>query len=160
VVSGVPQDPHVFASTLRENLRLARPGAEDEELWEALRRARLADEVTAMPKGLDTRVGTHGLGLSGGMVQRLALARALLAAPRVLVLDEPTAHLDPDTRDAVVEDLLAAAEGYSTLLVTHDLTGLDRVDRIYVVRDGRVIQQGTHEELSRQEGWYRDVSTD
>ncbi|QUX28428.1 thiol reductant ABC exporter subunit CydC [Nocardiopsis akebiae] len=160
VVSGVPQDPHVFASTLRENLRLARPGAEDEELWEALRRARLADEVTAMPEGLDTRVGTHGLGLSGGMVQRLALARALLAAPRVLVLDEPTAHLDPDTRDAVVEDLLAAAEGYSTLLVTHDLTGLDRVDRIYVVRDGRVIQQGTHEELSRREGWYRDVSAD
>jgi ATP-binding cassette subfamily C protein CydC len=78
----------------------------------------------------------------------------------VLVLDEPTAHLDPDTRDAVVEDLLAAAEGYSTLLVTHDLTGLDRVDRIYVVREGRVIQQGTHEELSRQEGWYRDVSAD
>jgi ATP-binding cassette subfamily C protein CydC len=159
VVSGVPQDPHVFASTLRENLRLARPGAEDDELWEALRRARLADDVAAMPRGLDTRVGTHGLGLSGGMVQRLALARALLAAPRVLVLDEPTAHLDPDTRDAVVEDLLAAAEGYSTLLVTHDLTGLDRVDRIYVVRDGRVIQQGTHEELSRREGWYRDVST-
>lgn len=91
------------------------------------------------------------------MVRRLALARALLAAPRVLVLDEPTAHLDPDTRDAVVDDLLAAAEGYSTLLITHDLTGLERVDRIYVVRDGKVVQQGTHEELSRQRGWYRDV---
>lgn len=159
VVSGVPQDPHVFASTLRENLRLARPGARDDELWEALRRVRLADEVAAMPRGIDTRVGTHGLGLSGGMVQRLALARAVLAAPRVLVLDEPTAHLDPDTRDAVVEDLLAAAEGFSTLLITHDLTGLDRVDRIYVVRDGRVLQEGTHEELSHQEGWYRDVLT-
>lgn len=159
VVSGVPQDPHVFASTLRENLRLARPGARDEELWEALRRVRLADEVAAMPRGLDTQVGTHGLGLSGGMVQRLALARAVLAAPRVLVLDEPTAHLDPGTRDAVVEDLLAAAEGFSTLLITHDLTGLDRVDRIYVVRDGRVLQEGTHEELSHREGWYRDVLT-
>ena len=159
VVSGVPQDPHVFASTLRENLRLARPGARDDELWEALRRVRLADEVAAMPRGIDTRVGTHGLGLSGGMVQRLALARAVLAAPRVLVLDEPTAHLDPGTRDAVVEDLLAAAEGFSTLLITHDLTGLDRVDRIYVVRDGRVLQEGTHEELSHQEGWYRDVLT-
>lgn len=159
VVSGVPQDPHVFASTLRENLRLARPGARDDELWEALRRVRLADEVAAMPRGLDTQVGTHGLGLSGGMVQRLALARAVLAAPRVLVLDEPTAHLDPGTRDAVVEDLLAAAEGFSTLLITHDLTGLDRVDRIYVVRDGRVLQEGTHEELSHREGWYRDVLT-
>ncbi|KOX18354.1 ABC transporter ATP-binding protein [Nocardiopsis sp. NRRL B-16309] len=157
VVSGVPQDPHVFASTLRENLKLARPGAPDEELWAALRRARLADEVAAMPKGLDTLVGTHGLGLSGGMVQRLALARAVLAAPRVLVLDEPTAHLDPDARDAVVADLLDAVEGYSTLLITHDLTGLERVDRIYVVRKGRVIQEGTHAELSEAEGWYRDV---
>ncbi|MEU2941416.1 thiol reductant ABC exporter subunit CydC [Nocardiopsis alba] len=157
VVSGVPQDPHVFASTLRENLRLARPGADDEELWEALRRARLAHDVEAMPRGLDTRVGSHGLGLSGGMRQRLALARAVLAAPRVLVLDEPTAHLDPDTRDAVVEDLLSAARGFSTLLITHDLTGLDRVDRIYVIRDGRVVQSGTHEELLAAEGWYRAV---
>ncbi|WP_116243776.1 thiol reductant ABC exporter subunit CydC [Nocardiopsis sp. FIRDI 009] len=158
VVSGVPQDPHVFASTLRENLRLARPGAEDGELWAALRRARLADEVAAMPEGLDTRVGTHGLGLSGGMVQRLALARALLANPRVLVLDEPTAHLDPGTRDAVIEDLLDAAEGYSTLLITHDLTGLERVDRVYVVREGRVIQSGTYAELAQEEGWFRAVS--
>ncbi|MFD7367866.1 thiol reductant ABC exporter subunit CydC [Nocardiopsis alba] len=157
VVSGVPQDPHVFASTLRENLRLARPGADDEQLWEALRRARLAHDVEAMPRGLDTRVGSHGLGLSGGMRQRLALARAVLAAPRVLVLDEPTAHLDPDTRDAVVEDLLSAARGFSTLLITHDLTGLDRVDRIYVIRDGRVVQSGTHEELLAVEGWYRAV---
>ncbi|MEC3895087.1 thiol reductant ABC exporter subunit CydC [Nocardiopsis sp. LDBS1602] len=157
VVSGVPQDPHVFASTLRENLRLARPGADDEELWEALRRARLAHDVEAMPRGLDTRVGSHGLGLSGGMRQRLALARAVLAAPRVLVLDEPTAHLDPDTRDAVVEDLLSAARGFSTLLITHDLTGLDRVDRIYVIRDGRVVQAGTHEELLAAQGWYRSV---
>ncbi|MEV2276327.1 thiol reductant ABC exporter subunit CydC [Nocardiopsis sp. NPDC049922] len=158
MVSGVPQDPHVFASTLRENLKLARPGAEDDELWAALRRARLSDEVAAMPEGLDTRVGTHGLGLSGGMVQRLALARALLASPRVLVLDEPTAHLDPDTRDAVIDDLLDAAEGYSTLLITHDLAGLERVDRIYVVREGKVIQSGTHAELSQEEGWFRTVS--
>ncbi|WP_049568555.1 thiol reductant ABC exporter subunit CydC [Nocardiopsis sp. SBT366] len=157
VVSGVPQDPHVFASTLRENLRLARPEAGDDELWAALRGARLAGEVEAMPKGLDTQVGSHGMGLSGGMRQRLALARAVLAAPRVLVLDEPTAHLDPDTRDAVVADLLDAAEGFSTLLITHDLTGLDRVDRVYVVRDGRVLQSGTHEELLERPGWYRSV---
>lgn len=157
-VSGVPQDPHVFASTLRENLLLARPGASDEELWEALSRVSLAEEVRAMPRLLDTEVGTHGTGLSGGMVQRLALARALLASPRVLVLDEPTAHLDAGTRDTVVSDLLDAAEGYSTLLITHDLTGLDRVNRIYVVREGRLLQSGTHAELLAQEGWYRDVA--
>ncbi|MDA8370831.1 MAG: thiol reductant ABC exporter subunit CydC [Nocardiopsaceae bacterium] len=157
VITGVPQDPHIFASTLRENLRLARPGAGDEELWEALRRARLDHEIEAMPDGLDTEVGAHGMRLSGGMRQRLALARALLASPRILVLDEPTAHLDPDTRDAVVADLLAAAEGYSTLLITHDLAGLDRVDDIYVVADGRILQHGSHEELAAEEGWYRDA---
>ncbi|MFC4560302.1 thiol reductant ABC exporter subunit CydC [Nocardiopsis mangrovi] len=157
VVTGVPQDPHIFASTLRENLRLARPGSDDGELWSALRRARLDHEVEAMPDGLDTEVGSHGTRLSGGMRQRLALARALLAAPRVMVLDEPTAHLDPDTRDEVVADLLDAAEGYSTLLITHDLAGLDRVDRIYVVAEGRVLQHGTHEELLAREGWYRDA---
>ncbi|RCV54030.1 thiol reductant ABC exporter subunit CydC [Marinitenerispora sediminis] len=161
-VSGVPQDPHVFASTLRENLRLARPGAGDEELWAALRRARLASDVEAMPDSLDTEVGSHGSRLSGGMRQRLALARALLAAPRVLVLDEPTAHLDPDARDAVMADLLAAAaaaEGCSTLLITHDLAGLDRVDHIYVIADGRVVEHGSHAELLARDGWYRAAHT-
>ncbi|RNL84883.1 thiol reductant ABC exporter subunit CydC [Halostreptopolyspora alba] len=156
-VTGVPQDPHIFTSTLRENLRLAAPSAHDDELWRALRRARLAGEVAAMPDGLDTEVGAHGTRLSGGMRQRLALARALLAAPRVLVLDEPTAHLDPDTRDEVTADLLTAAEGYSTLLITHDLAGLDRVAWIYVLSEGRVLQQGTHEELRHREGWYREA---
>ncbi|WP_255430007.1 thiol reductant ABC exporter subunit CydC [Streptomonospora sp. PA3] len=153
-ITGVPQDPHIFASTVRENLRLAAPEADDDRLWEALERARLAEEVRAMPGGLGTEVGSHGMRLSGGMRQRLALARALLAAPRTLVLDEPTAHLDPDTRDAVVADLLAAAEGYSTLLITHDLAGLDRVDDIYVVAEGEVVEHGTHEELAGREGWY------
>ncbi|MDT0302183.1 thiol reductant ABC exporter subunit CydC [Streptomonospora sp. DSM 45055] len=153
-VTGVPQDPHIFASTVRENLRLAAPGSDDDRLWEALGRARLADEVRAMPQGLDTEVGSHGMRLSGGMRQRLALARALLAAPRVLVLDEPTAHLDPETRDAVTDDLLTAAEGYSTLLITHDLAGLDRVDAVYVVADGEILQHGTHQELAEVDGWY------
>ncbi|MFC7327829.1 thiol reductant ABC exporter subunit CydC [Marinactinospora rubrisoli] len=158
-ISGVPQDPHVFASTLRENLRLARPGAHDDELWEALRRARLASDVEAMPEGLDTEVGSHGARLSGGMRQRLALTRALLADPRLLVLDEPTAHLDPDTRDAVVADLLAATRGRSTLLITHDLAGLDRVDEIYVIADGRVIEHGSHTDLLARDGWYRRAHT-
>nr|WP_238580952.1 thiol reductant ABC exporter subunit CydC [Streptomonospora alba] len=153
-VTGVPQDPHIFASTVRENLRLAAPGSDDDRLWEALERARLAGEVRAMPDGLGTEVGSHGMKLSGGMRQRIALARALLAAPRVLVLDEPTAHLDPDTRDAVTADLLTAAVGYSTLLITHDLAGLERVDDIYVVAEGEVLQHGTHEELAGRDGWY------
>ncbi|WP_017540039.1 thiol reductant ABC exporter subunit CydC [Nocardiopsis halophila] len=158
-IGGVPQDPHVFASTLRENLRLARPDAEDGELWEALARARLDGEARAMPHGLDTEVGVHGTRLSGGMRSRLAMTRAVLASPRILVLDEPTAHLDPDTRDAVMADVLDAAEseGFSTLLITHDLAGLERMDRIYVLSEGRVLQEGTPRELAEQEGWYRDA---
>ena len=157
-VSGVPQDPHIFASTLRENLRLARPGADDAHLWAALERARLAEDVRAtMPDGLDTEVGAHGARLSGGMRQRLALARALLASPRILVLDEPTTHLDPDTRDAVLDDLLAASEGCSTVLITHDLARLERMDEIYVIVDGRVVQRGSHTELLAERGWYRSA---
>ncbi|GLU46626.1 thiol reductant ABC exporter subunit CydC [Nocardiopsis ansamitocini] len=154
-ISGVPQDPHVFASTLRENLRLARPGCTDEELWSVLERVRLAEDVRAMPSGLDTEVGSHGTRLSGGMRHRLALARALLSAPRILVLDEPTTHLDPETRDVVLADLLDAARGCATLLITHDLTGLSEMDRIYVIVAGRVVQQGSHAELLGTEGWYR-----
>jgi ATP-binding cassette subfamily C protein CydC len=152
-VSGVPQDPHVFASTVRENLRLARPEATDQELWDVLERVRLAGDVRAAD-GLDTEVGAHGARLSGGMRQRIGLARALLVDPDLLVLDEPTTHLDPDTRDAVLDDLLAATMGRSMILITHDTARLDRLDQIVVVVGGRVVQRGTHAELSAKAGSY------
>ncbi|MBP2368133.1 thiol reductant ABC exporter subunit CydC [Pseudonocardia parietis] len=132
VVSGVPADPHVFDSTVRENLRLAASGATDAELSGVLHRVGLAG------LDLDHEVGAHGARLSGGMRRRLALARALLVDPAVLVLDEPTAHLDPDTRDAVLDDLLAAAAGRSVVLITHDPAVLDRVDAVYTLRDKRL----------------------
>jgi ATP-binding cassette subfamily C protein CydC len=151
----MPQDPHVFATSLRGNLLLARPAATDDELRDVLRRVRLADDVAALPEGLDTEVGPQGARLSGGMRGRLALARALLADPEVLVLDEPTTHLDPDTRDAVLDDILAATRGRTVLLVTHDLSHLDRFDEVAVVVGGRVVQRGTHTELLAADGWYR-----
>jgi ATP-binding cassette subfamily C protein CydC len=154
-LSGVPQDPHVFADTLRHNLLLARPAASDDDLWDVLRRVRLADDVAVLPAGLDTHVGSDGARLSGGMRQRLALARALIADAEVLVLDEPTAHLDPDTRDSVLDDILAATAGRTVLLITHDLSRLDRFDEVAVILDGRVAQRGTHAELLDVEGWYR-----
>jgi ATP-binding cassette subfamily C protein CydC len=136
-VTGVQQDPHVFASTVRENLRLARPEVTDAELRDVLQRVRLD------PALLDTEVGAHGTRLSGGMRRRLALARALLVSGTagdepLLVLDEPTAHLDPDTRDAVLEDLLAATAGRSMILITHDRSRLDRVDEVVELVDGRI----------------------
>jgi ATP-binding cassette subfamily C protein CydC len=157
LLSGVPQDPHVFAATVRDNLLLARPSAGDEDLWDVLRRVRLADDIAVLPDGLDTEVGAQGARLSGGMRQRLALARALLADPAVLVLDEPTAHLDPDTRDAVLDDVLAATAGRTVLLITHDLARLDRWDEVVVVLGGRVVQRGPHAALRAADGWYRDV---
>ena len=155
LLSGMPQDPHVFAASLRDNLLLARPSATDDQLWDVLRRVRLADAVTVLPDGLDTEVGPQGARLSGGMRGRLALARALLADPEVLVLDEPTTHLDPDTRDAVLDDILAATTGRTVLLITHDLSQLDRFDEVAVVVGGRVVQRGAHADLIATEGWYR-----
>ncbi|MEU9293508.1 thiol reductant ABC exporter subunit CydD [Streptomyces sp. NPDC048266] len=146
------QDAHLFDSSVRENLRLARTGAGDDELREALRRARLLDWVDGLPDGLDTLVGEHGSQLSGGQRQRLALARALLADFPVLVLDEPAEHLDLATADALTDDLLQATEGRTTVLITHRLHGLDAVDEVLVLEEGRTVQRGPYEELAEADG--------
>ncbi|MFJ3905130.1 thiol reductant ABC exporter subunit CydD [Streptomyces sp. NPDC090025] len=146
------QDAHLFDSSLRENLRLARTGASDAELREVLRRARLLDWVDGLPAGLDTLVGEHGSQLSGGQRQRLALARALLADFPVLVLDEPAEHLDLATADALTDDLLRVTEGRTTVLITHRLRGLDAVDEVVVLDHGRTVQRGPYAELAAVEG--------
>jgi ATP-binding cassette, subfamily C, bacterial CydC len=157
VVGGCPQDPHIFDASIRANLRLARPGATDDELADAAARARLLSWIQSLPRGWDTPVGTHGAATSGGERQRLALARALLADPAVLILDEPTAHLDPEARTALTADLLALTAGRATLLITHELEGLDQVDEIVVLDHGKVAQRGTHEQLIQVSGPYRQL---
>jgi ATP-binding cassette subfamily C protein CydC len=155
MIGGCPQDPHIFDATVRDNLSLARPGASDEQLKAAAARARLLPWIESLPRGLDTRVGARGAAMSGGERQRLALARALLADPDLLILDEPTAHLDPEAAAALTADLLAVTAGRSTLLITHDLTGLEQVDEIVVLDRGKVVQRGTYRELIGAEGPYR-----
>ncbi|WP_225626627.1 thiol reductant ABC exporter subunit CydD [Streptomyces werraensis] len=152
------QDAHLFNSSVRENLLLARKNATEADLRDALRRARLLDWVDGLPDGLDTLVGEHGARLSGGQRQRLALARALLADFPVLVLDEPAEHLDLPTADALTADLLAATEGRATVLVTHRLAGLEVVDEVIVLDAGRVVQRGPYEELRVVDGPLRDMA--
>lgn len=146
------QDAHVFDSSIRENLRLARTDATEGELTGALAAARLLDWAESLPEGLDTMVGEHGARLSGGQRQRLALARALLADFPVLVLDEPAEHLDLATADALTADLLSATEGRTTVLITHRLAGLDAVDEVLVLDGGHVVQQGPYAVLAAQDG--------
>jgi ABC-type multidrug transport system fused ATPase/permease subunit len=124
------QDSHIFSTTIRANVRLARPDATDDELESALRRARILDWVRGMPDGWDTLVGEEGRELSGGQRQRLVVARALLADAQVLVLDEPTAHLDAATAERLIDDVLDAAVDRTVLLITHRPEGLDRMHEV------------------------------
>ncbi|MCW2888381.1 MAG: cydC [Streptosporangiaceae bacterium] len=155
VIGGVPQDPHVFAGDLRANLLLAKPGASDAELITAMESARLGPWLRGLPDGLGTEAGTYGSRMSGGQRQRLALARALLADPPIMVLDEPTGQLDPEARRALTADLLDATRGRATLLITHELEGLEEIDEIVVLGEGRVLARGSHADLLAADGWFR-----
>ena len=157
VIGGCAQDPHIFDTTIAGNLRLAWPSATCEQLASAAGRAGLLPWITSLPLGWDTPVGAHGAAISGGQRQRLALARALLADPLLMILDEPTAHLDPDSRRALTADILTVTQGRATLLITHELDGLDQVDEIVVLDHGRVAARGTHTELLRSGGLYRQM---
>ena len=154
VVGLVSQDVHIFDSTLEENLRLAKRDASEDELRDALAQARLLDWVDSLPLGLATEVGERGARMSGGQRQRLALARALLADFPILILDEPGEHLDTATADALVADLLDVTRARTTLLITHRLVGLEQVDEILAIEQGRIVERGTHAQLIAHGGRY------
>ncbi|MFI7636317.1 ABC transporter ATP-binding protein [Nonomuraea sp. NPDC049400] len=156
-VGVVMQDAHLFHDTIGANLRYARPGATDEEIWEALRAAQIGDLVESLPDQLETVVGDRGYRLSGGEKQRLALARLLLKAPRVVVLDEATAHLDSESEAAVQVALKTALEGRTSLVIAHRLSTIREADEILVIHEGRVAERGRHEELLARGGLYAEL---
>jgi ABC-type multidrug transport system fused ATPase/permease subunit len=153
-VGVVTQDGHLFHESIRANLLLADPDATDDDLWAALRRARLDDVVADMPDGLDTVVGERGYRLSGGQRQRLTIARLLLGRSRVVVLDEATAALDSESEAAVQQALDEALAGRTSIVIAHRLSTVRAADLILVVEDGRIVERGTHERLLARRGRY------
>jgi ATP-binding cassette subfamily B protein len=157
VVGVVTQDPHLFHDTLRANLLYARPEASDDELLDALAKAQILPLVLSLPDGLDTVVGDRGYRLSGGEKQRVALARLILKAPDVVVLDEATAHLDSESEAAVQEALRLTLAGRTSLVIAHRLSTVRQADQLLVVDDGRIVERGTHHELLAHNGLYAEL---
>jgi len=157
VVGVVTQDAHLFHDTIRANLLYARPSATEAELAEACRAAQIWDLISVLPDGLDTIVGDRGYRLSGGEKQRVALARLLLKAPSIVVLDEATAHLDSESELAVQQALSVALEGRTSLVIAHRLSTVREADQILVIESGQVVETGTHEQLLEAGGLYADL---
>ena len=157
VVGMVTQEAHLFHDTIRGNLLYARPDASEDDMWSAIEQAQIRDLVAALPEGLDTVVGDRGHRLSGGEKQRIALARLLLKAPGLIILDEATAHLDSESEAAVQRALDEALARRTALVIAHRLSTVRSADLILVVEDGRIVERGTHAALLGRSGLYADL---
>ncbi|HWG51610.1 MAG TPA: ABC transporter ATP-binding protein [Candidatus Acidoferrales bacterium] len=153
----VTQDAHLFHDTIRANLLYARPDATDEQIKAALRDAQILSVVESLPEGLDTLVGERGYRFSGGEKQRLAIARLLLKAPDIVILDEATAHLDSESEAAIQQALEGALAGRTSIVIAHRLSTILKADQILVVQNGTIVQRGTHSELLAQSGIYAEL---
>ena len=156
-IAVVTDDPFLFSATVRENIAYARPDATDEEVEAAARRAQASGFIERLPDGYETRVGERGLTLSGGQRQRLAIARALLADPRILILDDATSSVDASTEQQIKEALREVMTGRTTFVIAHRLSTISLADEIVVLEDGRLIAHGTHDELLHESELYREI---
>jgi subfamily B ATP-binding cassette protein MsbA len=155
----VLQDEFLFDGTIRENLLFARPGASDEEVRDAARRAFVSEFTDRFPEGLETVIGERGVKLSGGQRQRVTIARALLAEPRILLLDEATSSLDTESEALIQESLEELLEGRTTFVIAHRLSTIRRADLILVIEAGEIVERGRHDELMALEGRYHKLYT-
>jgi ABC-type multidrug transport system fused ATPase/permease subunit len=156
----VSQDAAILDESVAENLRFARPEATEEDIWNALKRAKAMEFVESLPNGLETRLGERGTKLSGGQKQRLSLARALLQDTPILILDEPTSALDSETEQDIQRAINDLREGGETtiLIIAHRLSTIRHSDKIVVMAQGRIIEEGSHKELMVSDEWYAKVS--
>jgi ATP-binding cassette subfamily B protein len=150
----VTQDTFLFHASVRENLRYAKPDATDQEMFEAARSANIHELIAELPEGYHTVVGERGFRLSGGEKQRLAIARALLKDPRILILDEATSHLDAASEHLIQQALGTLLEGRTAVIIAHRLSTILNADKIVVLDEGRVVEVGSHAELLRNGGMY------
>lgn len=157
MIGVVTQDAHMFHETIRENLLFAKPKAKDTEIWKALKSAQISELVKSLPQGLDTMVGERGYRLSGGEKQRLAIARLILKAPDLVILDEATAHLDSESEKLIQNALETVLRGRTSLVIAHRLSTILKADQILVVEKGRIVERGRHEELLKRGGLYAEL---
>jgi ABC-type multidrug transport system fused ATPase/permease subunit len=153
----VLQEPLLFADSIKENIRYGKPDASDDEVWEAAAAARAHTFITSLPDGYRTKLGERGAKVSGGERQRLAVARAILRDAPILILDEPTSSVDSQTETEIFDALRARAHRRTTIIIAHRLSTLRDVDRLLVVDGGRIVQEGTHDELVECDGMYRTL---